>query len=81
MGEVRADDLPTLRRQFPEVTDTGAYGVHDAEAGTVRVYLNLGVGKVNTEHVQVYYVKKLPPDSRCKIVTQTRATSIVLCEV
>ena len=28
-----------------EVTDTGAYGVHDAEAGTVRVYLNLGVGK------------------------------------
>lgn len=80
--EVAASDLPTLRTVFPKVQNIGIYHVHDANEGTVKVWLDLGVGDVNDSRcICCYYAKQLPADSRCKIVTEMVPSSTVVCGV
>lgn len=78
--EVQTEDLPALRRVFDQVRDTGAYTLHDVETNTVRVWLDVGLGDFSDSwSIRIYYVKQLPPDSRCKIVTEVETKARVEC--
>lgn len=80
--EVQASDLPKLRTVFPQVKDTGEYSVENAEENTVRVWLDLGIGnRADSWSVNVYYVKRLPPEARCKIERRYEPIDTVVCGV
>lgn len=76
--DVTPADFPLLRTVFPHVKDTGNYEVHNAERGEVAVLLDLGIPH---SYVFVRYIRPLPADARCQIVTTPYVSHEVICKV